>query len=72
MSAFDLLRARLGQDEVNKEDEAFRDKKLVKNARDARENGYDIVCAQCGSAYELDTLTMHETWCPDYDERAYA
>lgn len=73
MKAFPELRTRFAaafdsNESASKEDEEFRDRYFVRNAREAREDGYDLVCVHCGygvNSQEEPDPFMHETWCPE-------
>jgi hypothetical protein len=46
--------------------QAFMDRMFMENVRDARDNGYDLVCVECGCGmWEADTgeADMHEPGC---------
>jgi hypothetical protein len=62
---YDALRERFINDRASAADEEFRDKGLVENVLEARSNGYDTVCTDCGVGI-TDESDMHERWCPQF------
>lgn len=45
------------------------DEKFMKNVREARGNGFDLVCAGCGNSIDLDDdEPFHEMFCPHNPE----
>lgn len=47
---------------------AVSDAAFLRNAQDARENGYDRLCAVCGVGTAPDDMDIHERGCPEYEE----
>ena len=43
--------------------------RFMANVREARENGYDRLCAHCGVGV-YDDSDMHDRGCPEYVETA--
>jgi hypothetical protein len=44
------------------------DERLLRNVRDARDNGYDLVCAECGVGMtddEFEEEGSHDVGCPN-------
>jgi hypothetical protein len=50
----------------------YDDAKFMANVREARSNGFDAVCAECGTGVEeFDSPDSHEMFCernPEYEE----
>lgn len=47
---------------------------FLREVQEARSNGYDYVCADCGSAVDPaddPESQLHDTDCPRYTEKAY-
>ena len=42
------------------------DEKFMANVREARENGHDIVCVECGSGI-FDDSDIHDRECSSYE-----
>jgi hypothetical protein len=40
------------------------------NLKEARENGYELVCAECGVGINDDS-DWHDSGCPEYPEEGY-
>lgn len=43
----------------------FWDNQFQRNVKDARDNGYDFLCAVCGAGI-TDDSDMHDLWCPHH------
>jgi hypothetical protein len=53
----------------------YSDEQFMRNVREARENGFDMVCAECGTSIDtsegFDSPDSHEMFCernPEYEE----
>lgn len=57
-------------DEVSDETQAMLDRSFMDNVREARENGFDVVCVICGVGVS-DGLDIHERGCPLFVESNY-
>jgi hypothetical protein len=47
--------------------EVLVDEAFMKNVREARENGYDRLCAECGCGI-YDVSDFHDRACSEYEE----
>jgi hypothetical protein len=51
-------------------DQAVDDDRFMENVREARDNGYDRVCAACGVGV-YDESDIHERSCPEFVETGH-
>jgi hypothetical protein len=65
-SPYDDLRGRIMDGNMTPADESFRDITLLENVAEARSNGYDRCCAECGAGI-TDDSDIHAGWCPEYE-----
>lgn len=42
---------------------AVSDNKFMDAVRDARDNGFDVVCVECGTGVSFDGMDIHEPGC---------
>lgn len=49
---------------------AVDDETFMDNVDEALVNGYDFVCARCGTGMNGDGMEIHDRRCPEFDERS--
>jgi hypothetical protein len=54
--------------DVNGNAQVGTDEEFMAEVRDARENGYDVLCAECGTGMAGDGMEMHVRGCSQFVE----